>query len=73
MNLHRNNSFVNWTQLPWLLVPHGAFWLLVPHGAIGGRKGGTRGLKPSLFLVSLRRIVIFSIQMCPENLNSPQF
>ena len=38
---------------------------------IGSGKGGARGLKPPLFLVSLHRIVILSIQMCLENLNSP--
>jgi len=38
---------------------------------ISGRKGGARGAGASSLLLSLHRNVIFAIQMCPDNLNSP--
>ena len=39
MNLHRNNSFVNWTRLPLLCEKFGAI-LLVLVGLMAGRQAG---------------------------------
>ena len=39
MNLHRNNSFVNWTQLPLLCEKSGAI-LLVLVGLMAGSPAG---------------------------------
>ena len=37
INLHRNNSFVNWTRLPWLFEKFGAI-LLVLVALMAGRQ-----------------------------------
>jgi len=40
---------------------------------IGGGKGGAKGARAPQVLLSLHKNVIFPIQMCPDNLNSPHF